>query len=83
MTRNFAKRQSLVFRTIELAKTATRQFSIDNIMDLRLSWCYYLTGREMEARTLLDSVSPERFPSHEERTLEFGTTVFCRKPDLK
>ena len=48
---------------------ATRQFSIDNIMDLRLSWCYYLTGREMEARTLLDSVSPDRFPSHEERTL--------------
>ena len=48
---------------------ATRQFTIDNIMDLRLAWCYYLTGREMEARALLDSVSPERFPSHEERTL--------------
>lgn len=48
---------------------ATRQFTIDNIMDLRLSWCYYLTGRELEARALLDSVSPERFPSHEERTL--------------
>lgn len=48
---------------------ATRQFAIDNIMDLRLSWCYFLTGREMEARALLDSVSPERFPSHEERTL--------------
>ncbi len=48
---------------------ATRQFALDNIMDLRLSWCYFLTGREMEARALLDSVSPERFPDHEERTL--------------
>ena len=48
---------------------ATRQFALDNIMDLRLSWCYYLNGREVEARALLNSVSPERFPSHEERTL--------------
>jgi hypothetical protein len=48
---------------------ATRQFALDNIMDLRLSWCYYLTDREMEARALLDSVSPDRFPDHEERTL--------------
>ncbi|MAO46678.1 MAG: hypothetical protein CL823_05955 [Crocinitomicaceae bacterium] len=48
---------------------ATRQFSVDNIMDLRLSWCYYLTERELEAKALLDSVSPDRFPAHEERTL--------------
>ena len=47
----------------------SRRYKLDNILDLRLSWCFYLTGKELEARALLDSVSPNRFPQHEERTL--------------
>jgi len=48
---------------------ATRRFLLDNVLDLRLAWCYYITGRELEAKALVDSVSPDRFPEHEERTL--------------
>jgi hypothetical protein len=47
----------------------SRRYKIDNVLDLRLSWCFYLTGRELEARALLDSLSPDIFPQHEERTL--------------
>lgn len=46
-----------------------RRYKYDNLLDLWLSWLFYITGKEEEARALLDSVSPDRFPQHEERTL--------------
>ena len=48
---------------------ATRRFLLDNVLDLRLAWCYYITGRELEAHSLVDALSPDRFPEHEERTI--------------
>jgi|TARA_B110000116_G_scaffold271819_1_gene293829 hypothetical protein len=48
---------------------STRRFLLDNVLDLRLAWCYYITGRELEASVLVDSISQDRFPEHEERTL--------------
>lgn len=46
-----------------------RRYKYDNLLDLWLSWLFYMLGKEEESRTLLDSVSPDRFPQHEERTL--------------
>lgn len=46
-----------------------RRYKYDNLLDLWLSWLFYMTNQEKVAKSLLDSVSPERFPQHEERTL--------------
>lgn len=46
-----------------------RRYKYDNLLDMWLSWLFYITNKEEEAKSLLDSVSPERFPQHEERTL--------------
>lgn len=46
-----------------------RRYKYDNVLDMWLSWLFYMTNQEDIARSLIDSVSPERFPQHEERTL--------------